>query len=135
METGNRIDSLHNNSASLLRIIANEIKAQDNSSSTLLQSIIDTINSSLIVVGSGINNEDVNGTSSEPFVSNLKLRKTEDDTSTLTTYIGYSVPNLPTSDTAWVIQKIVTVVVGTVETNTITYTVDSWDNRATATYL
>ena len=47
-----------------------------------------------------------------------------------TTYIGNGARGLATSQTGWVLTKIV--VSGT--TTTITHAIDSWDNATTATY-
>jgi len=47
-----------------------------------------------------------------------------------TTYVGRSPAGLATATTGWNLEKVV--VSGT--TTTITHAVDSWDNRATATY-
>lgn len=118
----------------LLQLISRDIKS--NSGSTIdVNAIIEAISEGNFVVGSGINVDDINGPGTSPFDSGLKLRYTEDDESTGITYIGYATPDMTTSTAnGFLIQKIVLTKVGSVETNSFYYTVDSWDNRATATY-
>lgn len=91
----------------------------------LLQDIVDTVPPSGVYIG------DVDGIDT----SVLRLRRTEDDETTGITYIGYSTTATTEAATTWVLERITLTIAGDVESNDMEYAVDSWDNRATATYV
>ena len=118
----------------LIELALKKIQGSSSSSTGSLTDILEELENGNLVLGSGINQHDLGGHGTEPFDSGLKLRATEDDSSTGYTYIGYSAPNTPDSSTEWIIQRIILTTSGDIETNRMAYAIDSWDNRVTATY-
>jgi len=127
--------TLTNRILQLIEVALKKINATlTGGSSSGFTGVITAVEAGNQIIGSGINLNDLGGPGTEPFDSALKLRIIEDEESTGITYVGYSEPNLATSNASWFVQRITSVVVSTKTTHTQEYAIGSWDNRATLTY-